>query len=110
MSPDPSGALREYCRDCSFICGSSWTAEQHRYPALAPDRRRQRNLMLGGLARQVGTLARRQPVLMMFEDADWADETKKWFSVHRNSSKRWARSIGSRRRGLHWTSLRENPK
>jgi class 3 adenylate cyclase len=48
-------------------------AEQGRYPALPPDPQRRRNLILEGLTRQVETLARRQPVLMIFEDADWAD-------------------------------------
>jgi len=48
-------------------------AEQGRYPALPPDPQRRRNLILEGLTRQVETLSLRQPVLMIFEDAQWAD-------------------------------------
>lgn len=46
-----------------------------RYPAvdLAPRQRRQRTLQ--ALARQVETLARSRPVLMVFEDAHWSDPT-----------------------------------
>jgi class 3 adenylate cyclase len=47
-----------------------------RYPsldALTPEQRRQRTLE--GLASQMATLARRNPVLMIFEDAHWADPT-----------------------------------
>jgi class 3 adenylate cyclase len=46
-----------------------------RYPALelAPHQRRQRTLE--ALITQVEALARRSPVLMMFEDAHWADPT-----------------------------------
>jgi predicted ATPase len=46
-----------------------------RYPALemAPPQRRQRTLE--ALKTQVETLARRTPVLMIFEDAHWADPT-----------------------------------
>ena len=50
-------------------------AEQGRYPALPPDPQRRRNLILEGLTRQVGKLARRQPVLMIFEDTHWANST-----------------------------------
>jgi class 3 adenylate cyclase/tetratricopeptide (TPR) repeat protein len=49
--------------------------DQRRYPALPRDPQRRRNLILEGLTRQVETLARRQPVLMIFEDAHWADST-----------------------------------
>jgi predicted ATPase/class 3 adenylate cyclase len=41
--------------------------------ALTPEQRRQRTLE--GLASQMATLARRNPVLMIFEDAHWADPT-----------------------------------
>ena len=46
-----------------------------RYPALelAPYQRRQRTLE--ALTKQIETLARRSPVLMIFEDAHWADPT-----------------------------------
>jgi predicted ATPase len=46
-----------------------------RYPALelTPPERRQRTLE--ALASQVATLARQNPVLMIFEDAHWADPT-----------------------------------
>jgi predicted ATPase len=46
-----------------------------RYPALemTPQQRRQRTLE--ALLLQVGTLSRQNPVLMIFEDAQWADPT-----------------------------------
>src|ERR1700751_808586 len=46
-----------------------------RYPALdvAPDQRRQRTLE--ALTAQLAALARQKPVLMIFEDAHWADPT-----------------------------------
>src|SRR5450432_971643 len=46
-----------------------------RYPALdsAPEQRRQRTLE--ALTSQLAGLARQQPVLMIFEDAHWADPT-----------------------------------
>ena len=46
-----------------------------RYPALdlAPEQRRQRTLE--ALTSQLAELARRQPVLMIFEDAHWTDPT-----------------------------------
>ena len=46
-----------------------------RYPALelAPQQRRQRTLE--ALTTQIEALARRSPVLMIFEDAHWADPT-----------------------------------
>ena len=46
-----------------------------RYPALelAPEQRRQRTLE--ALTTQLAELARRQPVLMIFEDAHWVDPT-----------------------------------
>ena len=46
-----------------------------RYPTLelAPDQRRQRTLE--ALTTQVETLARRRPLLMIFEDAHWVDPT-----------------------------------
>jgi class 3 adenylate cyclase/predicted ATPase len=46
-----------------------------RYPALemAPQQRRQR--ILEALATQIEALARRSPILMIFEDAHWADPT-----------------------------------
>ena len=46
-----------------------------RYPALAltPEQRRQRTL--DALISQVQALARQSPLLMIFEDAHWADPT-----------------------------------
>ncbi|MCC8977559.1 adenylate/guanylate cyclase domain-containing protein [Bradyrhizobium acaciae] len=46
-----------------------------RYPALdsAPEQRREKTLQ--ALTLQIAELARRQPVLMIFEDAHWADPT-----------------------------------
>ena len=46
-----------------------------RYPALqlAPEQRRQRTL--GAITAQLETLSRQKPVLMIFEDAHWADPT-----------------------------------
>ena len=46
-----------------------------RYPALdlAPEQRRQR--VLEALMSQLAELARRQPVLMIFEDLHWIDPT-----------------------------------
>jgi class 3 adenylate cyclase/predicted ATPase len=50
-------------------------ANDGRYPALelAPEQRRQRTLE--ALTLQLAELARRQPVLMIFEDAHWTDPT-----------------------------------
>jgi predicted ATPase len=50
-------------------------ADEGRYPALPPDPQRRRHLILEGLTRQVRTLAQRLPMLMIFEDAHWADST-----------------------------------
>src|SRR6516225_1077267 len=46
-----------------------------RYPPLALSRARQRRLTLAALLDQLEALARQKPVLMLFEDAHWADAT-----------------------------------
>jgi predicted ATPase len=46
-----------------------------RYPPLALSAARQRRLTLAALLDQLEALARQKPVLMLFEDAHWADAT-----------------------------------
>ena len=46
-----------------------------RYPPLALSPAQQRRLTLAALLDQIEALARQQPVLMLFEDAHWADAT-----------------------------------
>jgi predicted ATPase len=46
-----------------------------RYPATALSAAQQRRLTLAGLLDQLEALAREKPVLMLFEDAHWADAT-----------------------------------
>jgi predicted ATPase len=46
-----------------------------RYPALALSAAQQRRLTLAALLDQLEALARQKPVLMLFEDAHWADAT-----------------------------------
>jgi class 3 adenylate cyclase len=46
-----------------------------RYPPLALSAAQQRRLTLAALLDQLEALARQQPVLMLFEDAHWADAT-----------------------------------
>src|SRR5499433_3373488 len=46
-----------------------------RYPPLAPSPTQQRRRTLAGLLDQFESLARRQPTLLSFEDAHWADAT-----------------------------------
>src|SRR5215471_6825692 len=46
-----------------------------RYPPLAPSPTQQRRRTLAGLLDQFESLARRQPILLSFEDAQWADAT-----------------------------------
>jgi predicted ATPase len=46
-----------------------------RYPPLALSAAQQRRLTLAALLDQLETLARQKPVLMLFEDAHWADAT-----------------------------------
>ena len=48
---------------------------EERYPPPPTDPRQRRELILGALVRQLERLARRQPVLFVFEDAHWADST-----------------------------------
>jgi class 3 adenylate cyclase len=48
-------------------------SERHPLPNLSPQRKKERTL--GALIRQLEGLARRQPVVMTFEDAHWIDPT-----------------------------------
>jgi predicted ATPase len=48
---------------------------RHSLPSLSPQRRKERTL--AALIRQLEGLARRQPVLMIFEDAHWIDPTSR---------------------------------
>ncbi len=50
-------------------------ASSDRYPPVSPDPQRRRELTLAALIRQLEALARRRPVLVIFEDAQWADPT-----------------------------------
>jgi len=49
--------------------------EHHQLPSLSPQRKKER--ILGALIRQLEGLARRQPVVMTFEDAHWSDPTSR---------------------------------
>src|SRR5262245_7484527 len=50
-------------------------AERHPLPNLSPQRKKERTLL--ALIRQLEGLARRQPVVMVFEDAHWIDPTSR---------------------------------
>jgi len=50
-------------------------SERHPLPDLNPQRKKERTL--GALIRQIENLARRQPLLMVFEDAHWIDPTSR---------------------------------
>jgi len=50
-------------------------SQRHRLPNLSPQRKKERTLE--ALIRQVEVLARRQPVVMVFEDAHWIDPTSR---------------------------------
>jgi class 3 adenylate cyclase/predicted ATPase len=50
-------------------------SERHPLPNLSPQRKKERTL--DALIRQLDGLARRQPVLMVFEDAPWIDPTSR---------------------------------
>jgi class 3 adenylate cyclase/predicted ATPase len=50
-------------------------SEHHPLPDLSPQRKKQRTLE--ALIRQLEVLARRQPVVMVFEDAHWTDPTSR---------------------------------
>jgi predicted ATPase len=62
-------------RDASLFAEMLLLPNDGRYPALelTPQQRRQRTLEI--LILQVATLSRQKPVLMIFEDAHWADPT-----------------------------------
>jgi class 3 adenylate cyclase/predicted ATPase len=51
------------------------SSERHPLPNLSPQRRKERTLE--ALIRQLKGLARRQPVVMVFEDAHWIDPTSR---------------------------------
>jgi TolB-like protein/class 3 adenylate cyclase/predicted ATPase len=50
-------------------------SEQHPLPSLSPQRKKDRTLE--ALVRRLEGLARRQPVVMVFEDANWTDPTSR---------------------------------
>src|SRR5271166_4218394 len=50
-------------------------SERHKPPTLSPQRKKERTLE--ALIRQLEGLARRQPVVMVFEDAHWIDPTSR---------------------------------
>jgi class 3 adenylate cyclase/predicted ATPase len=50
-------------------------SERHPLPSLSPQRKKERTLE--ALLRQLEGLARRQPVMMVFEDAQWIDPTSR---------------------------------
>jgi predicted ATPase len=50
-------------------------SERHPMPSLSPQRKKERTLE--ALMRQLEGLARRQPVMMVFEDAQWIDPTSR---------------------------------
>lgn len=50
-------------------------SERHPLPSLSPQRKRERTLE--ALIRQIESLAHRQPVVMVFEDAHWIDPTSR---------------------------------
>src|SRR5262249_25996307 len=62
-------------KDAALITEMLSLPNDGRYPALelTPQRRRQKTLEV--LTAQIGTLSRQKPVLMIFEDAQWADPT-----------------------------------
>src|SRR5262252_4492837 len=50
-------------------------SERHPLPNLSPQRKKER--ILEALIRQLDGLARKQPILMVFEDAHWIDPTSR---------------------------------
>jgi class 3 adenylate cyclase/predicted ATPase len=62
-------------QDAAFIAEMLSLPNDGRYPALelTPEQRRQKTLE--ALTAQIETLSRQKPVLMIFEDAQWADPT-----------------------------------
>ena len=63
--------------DVAFIADllSSPASRRHPLPNLSPQRKKERTLE--ALIRQLEGLARKQPVLMVFEDAHWVDPTSR---------------------------------
>src|SRR5262249_51031172 len=62
-------------QDAALIAEMLSLPNDGRYPALdlTPEQRRQKTME--ALTAQIETLSRQQPVLMIFEDAQWADPT-----------------------------------
>src|SRR5215472_3011653 len=63
--------------DMAFLANlmSLPASERHALPNLSPQRKKERTLE--ALLRQLEGLARRQPILMVFEDAHWSDPTSR---------------------------------
>src|SRR5207244_11843864 len=63
--------------DVAFIADllSLPASERHPLPNLGPQRKKERTL--AALIRHLESLARRQPVVMVFEDAHWIDPTSR---------------------------------
>jgi class 3 adenylate cyclase/predicted ATPase len=61
--------------DVAFLADllSLTASDRHPLPNLSPQRKKERTLK--ALVRQLGGLARQQPVVMIFEDAHWIDPT-----------------------------------
>lgn len=62
-------------RDAPPLADLLGLAVEARYAALPQDPQRKRELVLEALLHQLRRLARQTPVLMLFEDAHWADST-----------------------------------
>jgi class 3 adenylate cyclase len=68
---DPRDEDVEFLADLMSLPGS----EDHPLPNLSPQRKKERTLE--ALIRQLGGLARQQPVVVIFEDAHWIDPTSR---------------------------------
>ena len=62
-------------QDAALIAEMLSLPNDGRYPALAPDPQRRRQMTLEALGSQMEALSRSRPVLMIFEDAHWTDPT-----------------------------------
>ncbi len=62
-------------QDAALFAEMLSLANDGRYPALLADPQQRRRRTLEALVRQIETLARSKPVLMVFEDAHWIDPT-----------------------------------
>ena len=63
--------------DVAFLADILSLPASDRYPLPSLSPRRKKERTLAALIRQLGALARRQPVMMVFEDAHWIDPTSK---------------------------------